>query len=295
MTAAEIIRRQRLGDLRRLLRHRYGPVLPDDDAGSEDLMDSLKPISLGPRPITRMRHEIELIAPWAGTDSIIDQVSRLPTYERKPKAKPLGQQMQVTNAEREALRLWTIAPADKTDEEMATHRKAKERARQARRRRERGAKPRAAYLAASLSRAKPWEAEGISRRTYYRRKGGTGPSEAKVNKLSTHLCHAGSRTANGEHGNGVSGQGLATTTEAGSTRRAVGELACQLRGCTCANRRGRDGGHRSSPQPRTRGGSDDARFPSHHSNHESGFTAGEKQTHKWRTVRQQARLEGLVE
>ena len=143
MTAprAEMIRRQRLGDLRRLLRHRYGPVLPDDDAGSEDLIELLKPISLGPRPITRMRHEIELVAPWAGTDSIIDQVNRLPIYERKPKAEPLGQSLRVTNAEREALRLWTIAPVDMTADQMVEQRKAKERARQARRRREQGAQP----------------------------------------------------------------------------------------------------------------------------------------------------------
>ena len=105
---AEMIRRQRLGDLRRLFRHRYGPVLPDDDAGSQDLIELLKPISLGRHPATRMRHEIELVAPWAG-ESIIDEVSRLPIYERKPKAEPLVQCLRVTNAEREALRLWTIA------------------------------------------------------------------------------------------------------------------------------------------------------------------------------------------
>lgn len=47
-------------------------------------------------------------------------------------------------------------------------------------RRKRGHKTREEYLATSLSRLKPWEAEGISRRTYYRRlkqfsDGGTSP------------------------------------------------------------------------------------------------------------------------
>jgi len=46
------------------------------------------------------------------------------------------------------------------------------------RRRRQGAQERAAYEAASAEKAKPWEAEGISRRTWYRRQAenrGTGP------------------------------------------------------------------------------------------------------------------------
>jgi hypothetical protein len=37
MRKQEIIRRVRLGHLKRLLRQRYGFELPDDDAGREDL------------------------------------------------------------------------------------------------------------------------------------------------------------------------------------------------------------------------------------------------------------------
>src|SRR5258708_12801770 len=48
-------------------------------------------------------------------------------------------------------------------------------------RQKRGKKTREEYLAKSLSRRKPWETEGISRRTYYRRLkqlsgGGTSPA-----------------------------------------------------------------------------------------------------------------------
>jgi hypothetical protein len=198
---AETIRRQRLGDLRRLLLHRYGPVLPDDDAGREDLIELLKPISLGPNAAKRMKQEMELVAPWASA-AAIDHVNRLPIWERKPKAEALGQRMRTTNAERERLRLWTIAPIDMTGEQMAEQRKAKARGRERERRRRKGAKPRADYLAQALSRTRPWEMLGISRRTYYRRRG-TGPCEAKIDKRSTHLCHA-SRVAppKGHHGNG---------------------------------------------------------------------------------------------
>jgi len=45
---SEMIRRLRLGDLRRLLRDRNGAVLPDDDAGREYLLELLLPISVGP-------------------------------------------------------------------------------------------------------------------------------------------------------------------------------------------------------------------------------------------------------
>ena len=50
---SEMIRRLRLGDLRRLLRDRNGAVLPDDDAGREYLLELLLPISVGPPPHQR--------------------------------------------------------------------------------------------------------------------------------------------------------------------------------------------------------------------------------------------------
>lgn len=49
-------------------------------------------------------------------------------------------------------------------------RRIRHRDREAKRRRSRGAKPRAEYEAQSISRAKPWEALGISRRTWFRRR-----------------------------------------------------------------------------------------------------------------------------
>jgi uncharacterized protein YdaT len=42
----ENLRRQRLGDLRRLIEDRCGPILPDDDAGRDYLRELLLPISL---------------------------------------------------------------------------------------------------------------------------------------------------------------------------------------------------------------------------------------------------------
>ena len=49
MSKAETIRRLLLGDLRRIFRHRYGAILPDDDAGRDDLELLLRLISLSPK------------------------------------------------------------------------------------------------------------------------------------------------------------------------------------------------------------------------------------------------------
>lgn len=169
----EIIRRLRLGDLRKLVRYRYGPTLPDDDAGREDLYELLLPISLGPEDGRKMTNAIEIHAPWMGPDEVgqlIDRINRTPDYERKRKARFMGQKLNVTNAEREILKLQTIAPFDMTNEELEEQRKAKKRARMQRQRRAAGRKPREAYLAGSLNRREPWKIEGISRRTWERRR-----------------------------------------------------------------------------------------------------------------------------
>lgn len=173
-TDHEILRRLRLGNIKCLLRHRYGPTLPDDDAGREDLFELLLQVSLRIKAPTKvMRNFIQTWAPWmaeAEASEFIQRIERIPPNLRYRTAEHLGQRFNVTNAERERLRLWLIAPVDI---DLAEWRKAKRRARSRlwmqRRRREAGVRSRTAYLAVSLSRQNPWKAEGISRRTWYRR------------------------------------------------------------------------------------------------------------------------------
>ena len=170
---SEVLRRLRLGDLRKLIRHRYGPTLPDDDAGREDLAELLKPVSLDPwQPARKMANVIEVAAPWMDAEEggqLIDWINRLPARELWPTARALGERLNLSAAERERLRTWTIHPADMTDAQMAEHRRAKARARMRCKRLEAGAKPREVYLANALSRLRPWESEGISRATWFRR------------------------------------------------------------------------------------------------------------------------------
>jgi hypothetical protein len=182
----EMIRRLRLGDLRRLIGDRCrhsGGILPDDDAGIEYLRELLLPISIGPYeairrprkvelwgPNERMLQEISRWAPWMGDNragDLIGEINQMPMWQRKPKARTLGERLNVTYAQRQELGLRTIAPCDVSDAAMALIRKRQRRKRDKERRQ---LQSRADYLANhTKSKERPWIALGISRRTYYYR------------------------------------------------------------------------------------------------------------------------------
>ena len=166
----ENIRRLRYGALIRLFRARYGNELPNDEAGVEDLWLLLQNVSLALSGAEKkMRCAIEIWAPWLPEDEAearVELLKKLTIYERTPTARELGDRLNVTSTVRERLKLWPFLPVDMTDEQLAEQRKAKDRQRKAARRRQLGVKPRSA----SLLKLKPWEAEGISRPTWYRRR-----------------------------------------------------------------------------------------------------------------------------
>jgi hypothetical protein len=68
------------------------------------------------------------------------------------------------------LKIVTIGACDLLKAERTARRKAKARQRDEARRRTAGAETRAEYETNSLSKTRPWEAEGISRRTWERRR-----------------------------------------------------------------------------------------------------------------------------
>jgi len=186
----EIMRCLRLGNLRTLLRARCGHTLPDDDAGREYLWELLLPVSLGREAERKLHNIIETWAPWMDVIErfhLIALIERTPAHIRKVKAKTLGERLRVTSEERERLKLWTITPFDMTAKELTDQRKAKKRARDRRRRRDAGSKPRTEYEAASVNRAEPWLALGMSRRTWYRRRG-TSPRQLKLLISRAHTC-----------------------------------------------------------------------------------------------------------
>src|SRR6476661_1668515 len=151
----EVVRRLRYGALIKLFRHRYGHEFPNDDAGRDDLFVLLCVVSLAPSATDKkIAHTIEMWAPWMSADEAeiyVEHLNRLTIYERMPAAKELGERLNLTNAERERLRLWPIKPVDMTVEQLMEQRKFKRLEQQRQRRREDGVKPRAAS-------ERPWEA-----------------------------------------------------------------------------------------------------------------------------------------
>ena len=169
----ETIRRLRYGDLIRLFRFRWGNVLPEDDSGWGDLWLLVSNVSLAAKePQKKMRHVIELWAPWMPSDTREDYVRHvwgLDTYQRTQTGEEIGKLLGLTNAERVKLKLWQFKPIDATDEQLEAQRKARRRENRRAKLRANGVRPREVYLAEMASKPKPWIAEGISRRTWERR------------------------------------------------------------------------------------------------------------------------------
>jgi hypothetical protein len=166
----------RSGDLSKVFGHRYGGgklyELPDDDAGREDLCILLDHYSYAnPLAIPRV---LKARAPWL-TDNEKDEL--LEAEPRRWTAQALANKLNLTEAERRALKVRTIGSVDLSPAERKLQRKLQDRAHKRKARRAAKMQTRAEYLDAMKNRLKPWEAAGVSRATWYRRHG-TGLSEA---------------------------------------------------------------------------------------------------------------------
>jgi hypothetical protein len=243
----ELLRRLRLGDLRKLFHDRYGPIFPEgDDAAMEDLRELLLPISMAPcegRNCTggvglwtaddRMRHEIETWAPWMGEDEaqdLIDEINQMPLWQRKPRPRTLGERLNLTYAQRSRLRIQTIGPCDISEAGMALIRKQKKRLRDRARRQLKGAKSRAEYLATHRTlKERPWIAMGISRATYYRRikqerTDETSPRQVNLT-LKTELALVSQEKTGASAGECVR---VSTATPAGLTGTCINEFELEV-------------------------------------------------------------------
>lgn len=167
----DAVQRVRLGHVRKLLQHRYGPTLPDDDAGREDMRILLHVKAGCYRPERRMQaliSEIEILAPWLNGEAgkVAAEIAAKPL---NLKSDTIGRMLNLDWHTRDKLRLWQIGAVDLDTEARKERRKLRHRQWMKDIRRDQGAKPRAKYEAESLMKTKPWQAEGISRRTWYRR------------------------------------------------------------------------------------------------------------------------------
>jgi hypothetical protein len=190
MSNAEKLRRVRLSDHRTYLRKRYGYELPPGDDGREDLYEMLLTVSLGDGADRKMRQAIELWAPWMGDDEaeqIIDRINQTPDYQRKRTKRDLGKRWNLTYDERLAWGIRTVDPCDISEEEFLRRRKERKNFLALKRRLAAGRMTRAKYrdsFANSLSRTKPWEAEGKSRAKWYRERASGSETRCEANKAS---------------------------------------------------------------------------------------------------------------
>ncbi|MCK1707622.1 MULTISPECIES: hypothetical protein [unclassified Bradyrhizobium] len=161
----------RVAEFDRLLDHRYGRVLPDDDAGREDakiMVHHLVQIGGTTLPHVRAGAWLARRAPWmrpAETEALVAAALAKPLRYR---ADTMGKLVRLTWAERKKLKIGTIWAFDITRAEAAAEIALIKRKARRDRRRAKGVKPRHEYEAAAIGHGKPWIAQGVSKATWYR-------------------------------------------------------------------------------------------------------------------------------
>ncbi|TGT42829.1 hypothetical protein [Mesorhizobium sp. M8A.F.Ca.ET.165.01.1.1] len=188
-TAPFQITNARLRELERVITSRYGAVLPETD--DADLFIEVAAYSLNAHCLSNVLDLDEVLANWchrwapwallrAGT-IIRPILNKLVGRRYQMKADEAARKICLTLLERTALEIKTIGACDfsaRVRKGIAKDvKRTSDRARQTAKRRARGVEPRESWLAKnSLSKGRPWDAEGISRAQWYRRFRETGPS-----------------------------------------------------------------------------------------------------------------------
>lgn len=160
----------RVRDLGKILDSRYGPTIPDDDAGRDDLLIVLHHLVwLTGNARKRILGILALRAPWMATSEANSIAACVLSKPLKWKADVLAWRLGLTLAERRALRVTTIGACDAPKAVREKLRKVADKERKLAARRSAGAIPRAVYEKRSLGKRKPWKDHGLSERTWYRR------------------------------------------------------------------------------------------------------------------------------
>lgn len=160
----------RVRDLGKILDSRYGPTIPDDDAGRDDLLIVLHHLVwLTGDSRKRILGILALRAPWMATTEANNIAQCVLAKPLKWKADVLAWRLGLTLAERRALRVTTIGACDAPKAVRAKLRKAADKERKRASRLAAGARPRSDYEGRSLAKTRPWEYLSLSERTWYRR------------------------------------------------------------------------------------------------------------------------------
>jgi hypothetical protein len=138
----------RIAELSRLFLDRYGPTLPDDDAGRADVRIVVHHIARLRGPSRRIAAWLETRAPWFTGQERLDLEDTAIANPLRWRADVLAVHLGLTAADRKRLRITTIGAIDQTKAERAEQRRRDKRDAAERRRRAKGAVPRQQWLAA---------------------------------------------------------------------------------------------------------------------------------------------------
>jgi hypothetical protein len=165
----------------------HGTELPDDDAGRDCLYIAACHIwHIGRQcgPVAAIKAWASFWAPWCDPQELAALIKCVQACPKKWKADEMAQELGITFAVRQKLKLVTIGAID-VDKAGREKRRADESTkRSTKRRRKNGSVPREEYEASSKSKTEPWKPLGISRPTYFRwLKAGKFPNETSPNAL----------------------------------------------------------------------------------------------------------------
>jgi hypothetical protein len=167
----------RVRDLVRFFAFTYGEGMPDDDGGRDDAFILAQHVArLNGDPASNVARHVRQWCPWMDDDELAALVRRVQAKPIKWSADTLGKRLGLLDEVRTKLRIKTIGGCDVSKAERTARTAARKVQAKTAKRRAGGVQARDAYEANSLSRTKPWEAEGIGRSTWYarRKEGRTG-------------------------------------------------------------------------------------------------------------------------
>jgi hypothetical protein len=178
----------RISQLEKFFADQYGAVLPDDDAGLDDIFVMANHLAHLDAPKARIRAWVQQWAPWYGERRTAKLIKTVICKPLKWTADKLAERVGLNDATRTRLGITTIGATDCKKAKRETRRKQRDAARHKALRARAGAKPQAL----SEARLKPWLALGISESTYRRRKRRDSDSSAACAKhieSGTNYCH----------------------------------------------------------------------------------------------------------
>lgn len=147
-----------------------GAPLPDDDDGRDSIKLVFQVLSTTNNAAHRMVDVARTWAPWLPADELAALVADVVAHPRRFKADTIAARLGITADIRAQLKLRTIGAIDVTAEQRAAERRELQRLAKEQKRRADGILTMAEIRARARRRKQPWQAAGISRATWYRRR-----------------------------------------------------------------------------------------------------------------------------